>query len=250
MTEARTVKLLLLSGGAAFGLIEVVRNKFESDNSCRIEGEFAAVGFTKDKLLAGAACDAIILSRKLIDQLSDSHVVDSNTVRDLGWVSTGAAVRTGQEKARIGTAEDLERALLAADKIFVPNMEKSTAGLHMKAVFNNLGLFDRIRPKISEYSGGAAAMEALALEPAGYCIGFTQVTEILCTSGVDLIGKLPSGCELNTIYSVAIPAVSRQTRLAEKLIELLADPSLCELKTATGFETRPAQEINYMIKGV
>lgn len=238
MTEVRAVKLLLLSGGAAFGLIEGIRNQFESDNSCRIEGEFAAVGFTKDKLLAGAACDAIIVSRKLIDQLADSRIVDSNTVRDLGRVSTGVAVKAGQEKTRIGTTEDLERALLAADKIFVPNMGKSTAGLHMKAVFENLGLFDCIRPKVSEYSGGAAAMEALALEPAGHCIGFTQVTEILCTSGVDLIGKLPSGCELSTIYSVAIPAVSRQTRLAGRLIDLLTDPSLRELKAATGFETR------------
>lgn len=235
MTEKSTVKLLLLSGGAAFALIERIRSRFESDNSCRIEGEFAAVGFTKDKLLAGAACDAIIVSRKLIDQLSGSHVVDSNTVRDLGRVSTGVAVKTGQEKIRIGLVEDLERALLSVDKIFVPNMGKSTAGLHMKTVFDNLGLFDRIRSKIFEYSGGAAAMEALALEPYGRCIGFTQVTEILCTRGVDLIGKLPSGFELDTTYSVAIPAVSRQTRLAGKLIDLLTDPSLRELKAATGF---------------
>jgi molybdate transport system substrate-binding protein len=235
MTGQSPVKLMLLSGGAAFALIEGIRNKFEADNSCRIEGEFAAVGFTKDKLLAGAACDAIIVSRKLIDQLSGSRVVDSNTVRDLGRVSTGIAVKTGQEKIRIGSAEDLERALSGADKIFVPNMGKSTAGLHMKTVFDKLDLFDRIRPKISEYSGGAAAMEALAIEPAGRCIGFTQVTEILCTRGVDLIGKLPSGFELDTTYSIAIPAVSRQTRLAGKLIDLLTDSSLRELKAATGF---------------
>lgn len=229
------MKLRLLSGGAAFGLIDGVKKSFESDNACQIQGEFGAVGFMKDKLLSGEPCDAIILSRKLIDQLAASATVDSNSIQNLGVVSTGIAVKSNQAKPAVATAAEFKQALLSADKIFVPNMSKSTAGLHMKHVFDSLGIYDAVRSKISEHPNGATAMKVMAGEP-GNPIGCTQSTEILYTDGVQLIGHLPAGSELDTMYAIAIPKASTQIQLAGKLIAVLAADSLKEFKNANGFQ--------------
>src|SRR3546814_9810392 len=69
------MKLSILSGGAALGLVDAVRARFESEAGCQIAGEFGAVGAMKEKLLAGADCDIVILSRKLVDELAGAGQV-------------------------------------------------------------------------------------------------------------------------------------------------------------------------------
>ena len=51
----------------------------------------------------------------------------------------------------------------------------------------------------------ATAMRELAAAKGARPIGCTQVTEILNTPGVTLVGPLPEGCALATIYTGAVP---------------------------------------------
>jgi ABC-type molybdate transport system, periplasmic component len=226
----------ILSGGAAFGLVDGIRKDFEAKHGCRIEGMFGAVGAMRDKLLAGDPCDAAILSRKLIDGLAADGKVRGNTVRDLGVVSTGVAVKAGRPPADVSSEHGLREALLAAGAVYVPDMQQSTAGQHMKAVFEKLGVFEQIRARVREFPNGATAMKALAAaaEPDG--LGCTQVTEILYTPGVTLVGELPEGCALDTVYTIAVAAGAAQPELAGKLVEALASPGLSEFKRANGIK--------------
>ena len=49
----------------------------------------------REKLLAGAPADVVILTRALIDGLvRDGHIISGSAV-DIGVVKTGVAVRTG-----------------------------------------------------------------------------------------------------------------------------------------------------------
>lgn len=230
------MNLSILSGGAAFGLIEGIKEQFQQEASCGITGEFGAVGLMKDKLLAGQDCDVVILSRKLIDELLQSGHLDPESVRDLGIVSTGIGIKAGQTPMPVGTSDELRQALLGAGNIMVPHMTQSTAGIHMKKVFNTLEVFPDIESKILEYPNGATAMKALAASSGESNIGCTQITEILYTPGVQAIGVLPPGCELDTIYSVAIPKCAPQKALATRLVDLLSDNALDEFKSANGFK--------------
>ena len=230
------MNLSILSGGAAFGLVEGIKEQFQREVSCEIVGEFGAVGFMRDKLLAGQDCDVIILSRKLIDQLLQGNHLDPESVRNLGVVSTGIAIKTGQAAMPVSTSDELRQALLSAEKIMVPNMTESTAGIHMKNVFTTLEIFSDIERKVLEYPNGATAMKALAAASGERNIGCTQITEILYTPGVQAVGVLPPGCELDTVYSVAIPKGAKQAGFAMKLIDRLSDDALVEFKNANGFK--------------
>ncbi|MBO1113208.1 molybdate ABC transporter substrate-binding protein [Bordetella petrii] len=228
------MKLSILSGGAALGLVDAVRARFESEAGCPIEGEFGAVGAMKEKLLAGTECDIVILSRKLVDGLADAGQVQPGSARDLGVVSTGVGVKAGDPAVAVDTPAAFGQALQDADAVYVPDMQRSTAGIHMKKVFQQLGVLDGIAAKIREFPNGATAMKAMAAAP-GRPVGCTQITEILYSPGVQAVGLLPRGCELDTVYTAAVAAGARQAGLARKLIEMLTDSSLDTYKNAHGF---------------
>ncbi|HXE89190.1 MAG TPA: substrate-binding domain-containing protein, partial [Hyphomicrobiaceae bacterium] len=70
------MKLVVLSGGAAEGLVAALAPSFEAEAGCEIDGTFGAVGAMRDRLLAGAPADVLILSRALIDELArQGHAV-------------------------------------------------------------------------------------------------------------------------------------------------------------------------------
>lgn len=227
--------LCLLSGGAAFGLINGVRSEFEAANGCRIGGEFGAVGLMKEKLLAGEPCDVIILSRKLIDQLSLAGKLLEHSMRDLGVVSTGVAVIEADEPPPIADDASFAKALIGASGVYVPDMSQSTAGIHMKKVFEQLDVFEKIKDKIHEYPNGATAMKAMASAAVPWSLGCTQITEIMYTGGVALVAPLPQSCALDTVYTIGVPKTSRQAVLASALIDVLCDESLDGFKRNNGF---------------
>ena len=69
-------QIQLISGGAAQGLVERLKDRFLSESGCAVAGTLGAVGTMKDKLLSGEPCDLVILTQALVDQLaSQGHVV-------------------------------------------------------------------------------------------------------------------------------------------------------------------------------
>jgi len=80
-------------------------------------------------------------------------------------------------------------------------------------------------------------MVALAAHGAGGAapIGCTQVTEILAVEGVRLVGPLPAGYELASVYSAAIAQNARNRQAAQALIAILTGPQAAAVRTAAGF---------------
>ncbi|OWT53738.1 molybdate ABC transporter substrate-binding protein [Candidimonas nitroreducens] len=224
----------LFSGGAARGLVDHIQARFERRYDCRLRGEFGAVGMMKQRMLAGEPCDALILSRKLMDGLDSEGSLVEGSLRDVGVVSTGLAVLDGAQAPDIAQAEGLAATLEQASGIYVPDMTQSTAGAHMKRVFQQLGILDAIGAKIHEFPNGATAMKTMATQGLSGSVGCTQVTEILYTQGVSLVAPLPQACALDTVYTYGIPMGRRQPELAKALAEALCEPGLDEFKRRNG----------------
>jgi molybdate transport system substrate-binding protein len=198
------VRLSLLSGGAAQGLVSALGAQFKAETGCEIAGTFGAVGAMRDRLLSGAPADALILTSALIAELTRSgHVLPGSAV-DLGVVRTGVAVRTGDPQPSIGDAAGLRSALLAADAIYFPDPKLATAGIHFAKVLDALGIAGEVATRLRPFPNGAAAMQALARAQDARAIGCAQVTEILSTPGVTLVGPLPRQFELATVYTAGV----------------------------------------------
>ena len=79
-------------------------------------------------------------------------------------------------------------------------------------------------------------MREMAAAPAMDVVGCTQVTEILITAGVDLIGVLPKEFELATVYTAAVATRTQNPGAASALIGMLSDEPAKPLRKASGFE--------------
>ena len=229
-------QLHILSGGAAFGLVSQLESRFFAENACSIVGTYNAVGVMRDQLLAGAPCDVVILTSALIAQLEGSGHVLAGTARDLGRVRTGVAVKLGEAAPAVDTAQTLKAALLAASEIYFPDPVKATAGIHFMNVMKQLGvdglLADRLRP----FPNGATAMGEMAKSGKPGALGCTQVTEILYTSGVQLVAPLPTDFELATVYTAAVSARAESPNAGRALIDLLSSPQVQSIRSAGGFD--------------
>lgn len=231
--------LHLLSGGAAKGLVSAVQDRFSQEAGMAIDGQFDAVGKMKDRLLAGAPCDVVILTSALITQLTESCDVASGSARPLGLVKTGIAVKDGAAIPPLATVAQLRQALLAAGAIYFPDPEKATAGIHFMKVMKLLGVDKDMAGRLHPHPNGAAAMEALAKSSASNAIGCTQATEIIFAAGVQLAASLPPEFELATVYTAAVSSRAQQPRAAAALITLLTSEEAAGLRSAGGFEPLP-----------
>ena len=228
--------LNLLSGGAAKGLVAAMQPAFTAATGCELHSTFSAVGAMKDQLLAGEPCDVVILTAALIDALArDGHLV-SSTVAALGAVPTGVAARTGDARPDVSDGDALRGSLLASSGIYVPDPERSTAGIHVMNVLRSLGIGADVAPRLRAFPNGATAMAELSRAREPRPIGITQVSEIITTPGVELVGALPRGFELATVYSAAVCAKAREPDLAQRFAKLLAGPDAGAARARAGFE--------------
>jgi molybdate transport system substrate-binding protein len=226
----------VLSGGAAAAVVQGVQADFEKVAGRRIVGTFSAVGMMRDKLLDGAPCDVIILTKPLIEQLIASGHVVPGSARSLGLVKTGVAVRSGSPHPSVKTREHLHAAMSAAQGIYFPDPEKATAGIHFMNVLTALGLNETLKNRFRVFPNGATAMAAMAQSQEGGLIGCTQVTEINYTEGVDLIDVLPAEFELSTDYTLGICTGSQNPAQAQMLSDLLSGSASEAVRRQGGFE--------------
>ena len=230
------MRLHVLSGGAAQGFVAALSGEFQTATGYAIDGTFGAVGAMKEKLLAGAPADVLILTRALIDELAGAGQVEAETRADLGRVRTGVAVRAGDPAPDVGTAEGLRAALRAASAIYFPDPQRATAGIHFARVLESLGIATEVAGRLSTHPNGATAMRELAKATGDRPIGVTQITEILNTSGVALAGPLPREFELATVYTAAVCTRAAAPEAARRLVALLAAEGRRPLREKAGFE--------------
>jgi len=226
----------VLSGGAAAAVVQGVQAEFEKSTGLRIDGTFSAVGMMRDKLLAGAPCDVIILTQPMIEQLTASGHVVPGSARSLGRVKTGVAVRSGQAQPSVKTRAELHAAMSAAQGIYFPDPDKATAGIHFMNVLKALGLNESLRSRFRVFPNGATAMAAMAQSQEPGLIGCTQVTEINYTEGVNLIDVLPPEFELSTDYTLGICTASKSPEQAQLLADLLSGSASEAVRRQGGFE--------------
>lgn len=228
--------LHVLSAGAAQSLIESLQRQFETDEGIAIHASFHPVGATMEKLLAGEPCDVVVLTAALLDELAQGGDVRQESIVPLGRVHTAIAVRGGDALSDVSTAAALRRLFLMADAIYLPDVERSTAGAHCAAMLRSMGIGAETAPNFRQASNGVAAMRELAQSRAVHPVGCTQITEIAFTPGVTLVGPLPGPFELATMYCAAVAARAQQPESARRFAALLAGSGASGLRRRCGFD--------------
>ena len=210
----------VLSAGAAKGLVGDLSAGFAAATGEQIDGFFSAVGTIRERFENGTPCDVLILTAKQVAELEAAGLVQPGSVAPIGTVRTAVAVLKGQSMPDISTGAAFAAAMRAASSVFMPDPYKSTAGIHVRAVFEALGLTGEMAPKLRAFPNGETAMRTLAEEAPAGGIGTTQTTEILYTKGLALVGPLPPEHDLSTVYAACVSASAQSPDPAAALVTL------------------------------
>jgi len=227
--------LNVLCAGAVKGLVLALQGGFEGATRLRLHATFGAVGAMRDALRSGAPCDVFIATDAMIGALQASGELRAGTQRPIGTVQTAIAVKASAPRPKIDSAESLKAALLAAAAIYFPDATQSTAGAHVAAVLERLGIRAALASRLRMFANGATAMRQLAGADDD-AIGCTQATEIRYTPGLALVGALPPPFALATIYSAAVADAARDVDGAARFVDLLVGASSAGLPRTGGFD--------------
>jgi molybdate transport system substrate-binding protein len=218
------------------GLVKALLPRFEAETGASVNARYGAVGAMREALAGGAPCDVMIVTDAMVVGLQGDGVLSPAPRAPLGRVRTGLAVPDGAPRPDLATPEALRVSLLSARAVYFPDPQRATAGIHFESVLSRLGLLEALGARLRTFPNGATAMRELAADPRPGAIGCTQITEILYTPGIVLVGPLPREFELATIYTAAVATAAAQPALAQRLTDLLAGPATRDLRAQGGFE--------------
>jgi molybdate transport system substrate-binding protein len=180
----------------------------------------------------------IVVSDALDDQVKAGTVVPGSKV-DFARSPIGVAVRKGETKPDISSADALRRTLLAAKSIVYPD---SASGTYIgNELFSRLGIEERVKSK-SRMVPDERVATIVASGAAE--IGLQQVVELLPVEGVTVVGSLPAELQKYTTYSGGIATAAKNPAGADALIRFLSSPEAAPAIARTGLEPLTAVPAN------
>ena len=217
---AAVAQLRVVASQTLEPVVEAVRPVFLAETGTELLVDYGSAPVLRARADAGEPFDVALLTRDALDWLAwRGRVVPSSRV-DLARSGLGIAVRADAPLPEVFTTASFKQALLDAPSIM--RSADGTSGAYFEALIVQLGIADRIRPKLLARPTGRAA-DSVALGEAAMAV--QQISEILRVPGVRLAGPFPPGLQLYTVFGAAIGTRAASPRAAAALIARLSAPS-------------------------
>jgi len=231
---ASAAEIALIAPGGIRAALEDLVPKFEQQTGHKVKMTIGSGGGTKQQVIKGEPFDVPVVQLPLEPVLASGHVVTASET-PLAHVSVGIAVRTGQPRPDVSTADKVKQLLLNAKSISYPNPAGgAAAGFSFNDTMAKLGITDQMKPKIKLAQGGRGAMELLAKGDVD--IGLTFVSEIITEPGVEAVGALPRDISEPTVLIGFLSAHAKDPEAAKALLAFLSGPTAAAVYKARGME--------------
>jgi molybdate transport system substrate-binding protein len=191
-------------------------------------------GAIAKRVAAGENGDVVIATTEGLSTLAKSGQVIPSSIRELGSMGVGVAVRRGAQKPDIHDVAAFKSAMLAARLMTLADPAKGgQSGIHMAEVLVQLGIAEQLQSKLKIRDRGPDGLKEVA---AGRIeIGLGQISEILANSDMALVGPLQEPIQGLVTFSAAIHKSAHDAGTAEQLIEMLVSPPAKERFKQAGF---------------
>jgi molybdate transport system substrate-binding protein len=183
------------------------------------------------RVQAGESYDLAVLDADALEKLvaTGRVVADSQT----GLVRSGVAiaVRAGAPRPDVSSEAALKQAVLAARTF---GHSTGPSGTALLKLFERWGVLDELRPRIVQAPPGVPVGRLVA--DGRVELGFQQLSEMMNVPGIDVIGPMPPGCGIVSIFSAGLCAASTQPEAVRALIDFMHSPDAAEAKRRHGME--------------
>jgi molybdate transport system substrate-binding protein len=227
VVPAAAGEIVVFCPGAVQSVVRPMVKSFEEKTGNIVKFEFGTAGAVAKKVADGAPGDVVLATDKGLAALAKDGKVDGSSIRDLGGMGVGVAVKAGAPKPDIHDVDAFKKSMLAAKSIMYANPAKGAqSGIHVAKVFAELGLDKELGPKIQLRDRGPDGLKEVA---AGSIeVGLGQISEILANKDVVLVGPFPATIQGAVTFSGAIHSGAKDKAAAKALIEMLTSPDAKE----------------------
>jgi molybdate transport system substrate-binding protein len=231
---ANAAEIKVLSSVALTSALDELAPVFERISGNKLIIDYGVAAQLKERFLAGAAADVLILTRQLMDDLQRQGKVTTGSLTNLGGTAVAVAVRAGAPKPDISSVEAFKRALVSVKSVVYADPAKGGAsGVYFSRIIDSLGLTEQLKAKTILVPGGQAA-EVVARGEAE--LGIAQTSEIVPVSGAELLGPFPGEIASVTVFTAGINAGSKMPEANKALIQFLTGPVAAPILKSKGFE--------------
>jgi molybdate transport system substrate-binding protein len=183
------------------------------------------------RVQAGESYDLAVLDADALDRLAATGRVVADSQAGLVRSGVAIAVREGSARPDVSTEDALKRAVLAARTI---GHSTGPSGTALLKLFERWGILDEVRGRIVQAPPGVPVGRLVA--DGEVELGFQQFSEMMNVPGIAVIGPMPPGCEIVSVFSAGLCAASEQSEAVRALIEFMHSPDAAEAKRRHGME--------------
>jgi molybdate transport system substrate-binding protein len=205
---------------------------FERSSGHKVTIVYGTAVPLKRQVDSGETFDVVVLVPTMLDDLVKQTKVLAGTSADVAKVGVGVAVKMGEPKPDIGSADTFKKAMLAAKSITYTKESQTSAVLI--PVMDRLGIVAEMTPKtILETSSSATAQNVVTGKAE---LGFILISEILPITDIELAGPLPAELQSYVVFTAGIGSTSKDTAAARAFIDFLKAPAAAPVLKAKGME--------------
>ena len=204
--------------------------EFEAASGTEVEISFGPSRALAQQIVRGASPEVYFAAgQPPMDLLVDEgHVVEDGVVRLL---SNKIVLITEQDAPVIGGIDELADAGLA--RIAMPDPEIAPAGNYTRTALQNLGLWDRMLPRIVFANDVRATLEYV--ETGNADGGFLYQTDAATSEEVAILDIVPTDSYPDVVYPAAVVVDADNRKGAEALLEFLQGDEAKEIFRRHGF---------------
>ena len=224
----------VMTGGAPKEVLGVLTPQFEQQTGHKVHFTYIVISAMQQQLAAGEKPDMVLMPVAAIDARVKDGILRGDARAALGTVRIGLIVREGAAAPDIATLESFKKAMLDAKSIVHSNPAATPSGGHLGKVWEQLGIADAMKPKLTFRNALDGGAESVRSGAAG--IGLYPLSEVIHEKGIKVVGLVPAEVQLNTAYGAAVHAANTAPDAATAFVHFLADPANAMHWRDGGFE--------------
>lgn len=230
---AQADEIRLVASNAVKELVHELIPAFEQAFGHRVQAKWGGTPDITRLAEEGGAFDLVVIPQGVVADLEKRGKLQPGSGREFVASAIGAATAPGSRKFDVSTRAGLRQSLLDAQVIV---LSSGPSSLHLLALFEQMGIAERVGPKTLRLAPGLSVGEALA-QGKGQ-LGFTQMSELLATQGIELLGPLGAEVQRRTVFSFGVRPGAEAPTAALAFMRFLTAPAVAAQAAHAGLELR------------
>jgi molybdate transport system substrate-binding protein len=207
----------VLSSMATHGLLAELIDDLRVTAGVEVALEFGGGVVVAERVRGGDPADVVVLAQGALEGLAaDGHVLPTS-LRSLFVSETVVAVPSGAGPPPLEGVDDLRLLLLGAQRI---GYSTGPSGEGLLRMLDDWGVLDHLAPRLSQAPAGTPVATLLASGVVSVAV--QQRSEFEHVDGVQVVGALPPGCEVLTVFAGAVAATTANESGARRLLDALS----------------------------